>query len=55
MARVEIPADSALGLANLPYGVCAPTGGPPGAGVRVATRCSTSPTRSATRCSPGRR
>jgi fumarylacetoacetase len=35
MARVEIPADSAFGLANLPYGVFAPAGGPPRAGVRV--------------------
>jgi fumarylacetoacetase len=35
MGRVEIPAGSAFGLANLPYGVFAPAGGPPRAGVRV--------------------
>jgi fumarylacetoacetase len=35
MARVEIPEGSAFGLANVPYGVFAPAGGPPRAGVRV--------------------
>jgi fumarylacetoacetase len=41
MARVEIPAGSPFGLANLPYGVFAPAGGPrsaPRAGVRVGDR-----------------
>ncbi|MBV9092628.1 MAG: fumarylacetoacetase [Streptosporangiaceae bacterium] len=35
MAQVQIPVDSPFGLANLPYGVFAPAGGPPRAGVRV--------------------
>jgi len=35
MTWVEIPADSAFGPANLPYGVFAPAGGPPRAGVRL--------------------
>ncbi|MCW2889579.1 MAG: fumarylacetoacetase [Streptosporangiaceae bacterium] len=35
MSWVEIPQDSGLGLANLPYGVFSPPGGPPRVGVAV--------------------
>jgi fumarylacetoacetase len=36
MSRLDLPADSPFGLANLPYGVFAPRGGSPRVGVRVA-------------------
>jgi fumarylacetoacetase len=35
MSPLEVAPDSEFGLANLPYGIFAPAGGPPRAGVRV--------------------